>query len=74
MIDERIPLTACVTAATRLTPLITRGAVNAAHASKPRADRERFLAAAIRHARSLLEELQLQQTRLGWRDREGDAA
>jgi hypothetical protein len=74
MSDERIPLSACVTAATRLTPLITRGVVNAAHSSKPHGDRERFLSAAIRSAKLLLEELTLQQTKLGWRDREGDAA
>lgn len=74
MSDERIPLSACVTAATRMTPLITRGAVNAAHSSRSLRDRQLALSAAIRTAKLLLEELQLQQTKLGWRDREGDAA
>lgn len=75
MSDERIPLSACVTAATRLSPLITRGVINAAHGSRRSLrDRQLALSAAIRSAKLLLEELQLQQTRLGWRDREGDAA
>lgn len=76
MSDERIPLSACVTAATKLTPLITRGCVNAAHSSKPHSDRERSLSAAIRSGsgRLLLDELTLQQARLGWRDRSEDAA
>ena len=74
MKDERIILSACVTAATRLTPLIVKGCVNAAHSSRPHADRKRALNAAINSTVLLLEELKLQQQRLGWRDREGDVA
>lgn len=74
MSDERIPLTAAVAATTRLVPMITSRVVNAAHSSKPRAYREFCMREAIRHAQVLLNELKLQQERLGWRDREGDAA
>lgn len=74
MTDPRIALSACVTAATRWTPLITRNVVQAAHTSRPIGDRERNLSEAIRCAELLVTELKLQQARLGWRDRTGDAA
>jgi hypothetical protein len=68
MSEERIILSACVTTATKLTPLIVRGCVNAAHSSKPHAARKRYLNAAINSTTLLLEELKLQQERLGWRE------
>lgn len=67
-------LTAAVAATTRLVPMITNRVVNAAHASKPLSYREHCLDEAIRHAEVLLNELKLQQTRLGWRSTRGDAA
>jgi hypothetical protein len=66
--DERIILSACVTSATNLTPLIIKGCVAASHSSKPLADRKRYLNAAINSTVLLLEELKLQQQRLGWRE------
>ncbi len=74
MSEERTILNGCVRSATNLTPLIVRGCVNAAHTSKPHADRERYLNAAINSATLLLEELKLQRTRLGWRDSGGNGA
>lgn len=72
MIDARVALSACVTAATKLTPLITRCVVKAAHASSPLAERERFLDAGIDHAQRLVDELKLQKARL--HGRESDVA
>jgi hypothetical protein len=66
--NERTILSACVTTATKLTPLIVRGCVNAAHSSKPIDARKRSLNAAISSTVLLLDELKLQQTRLGWGD------
>jgi hypothetical protein len=59
--DERTILSACVTSATNLTPLIVAAASRRAHSSKPLADRQRFLNAAINSTVLLLEELKLQQ-------------
>jgi hypothetical protein len=71
---EREKLQACVRAATDCAPLIVRGVVNATHASRPLSWRQHQLNLAIRRARELLDDLVTQQTALGWRDREGDAA
>lgn len=67
-------LAAAVAATTRLVPLITNHVVKAAHSSKPLEYREHCLDEAIRHAEILLNELKLQQTRLGWRSKRGAAA
>jgi hypothetical protein len=66
--DERTILSACVTTATRLAPLIVSGCVKATHSTKPYADRKRYLNAAINSTVLLLEELKLQRERLGWRE------
>lgn len=59
-------LRAAVAATTRLTPLITRHVITAAHSSKPEGYRAHSLNQAILQAEILLNELRLQQTRLGW--------
>lgn len=74
MTDERQKLDEALHAATSRMPLIIRGIVQAKQASKPLAYRKAELSMAIDHARALLDELMLQQVRLGWRDRKGDAA
>jgi hypothetical protein len=61
-------------AATNLTPRIVRNVIKAAHSSQPIGERQHRLDEAIRHARALLDELELQRLRLGWRDRGDDAA
>lgn len=60
-------LAAAVAATTRLVPMITRHVVTAAHSSKPEGYRAHALDQAIRNAEILLNELKLQQTRLGWK-------
>ena len=67
-------LTAAVAATTRLAPLITKHVVQAAHSGKPEGYRAHSLDQAIIKAEILLNELKLQQTRLGWRSTRGDAA
>jgi len=52
--------------------MIVRSVVNAAHSSKPLSWRRQQLDSAIRHVRSLLDELETQRIALGWRDRESD--
>ncbi len=74
MIDARIPLSACVTAVTKLAPMITRCVVKAAHSSLPLTQRERYLDAGIQNAHRLVDELKQQRARLGHRDRDGGAA
>ena len=74
MTGEREKLQACVRAATDHTPAIVRGVVNATHASRPLPWRQHQLNNAIQRAHELLDDLVTQQTALGWRDREGDAA
>jgi hypothetical protein len=72
--DPRVPLQAAVSVTTRLVPLITNRVVTAAHSSKPQSYRAYCLDEAIRHAEVLLNELKLQQQRLGWPSTRGDAA
>lgn len=74
MNTEREKLDAALSSATSRTPLIIRGLVQAKQTSKPLPYRKAELAMAVDHARALLDELMLQQVRLGWRDRKGDAA
>lgn len=59
-------LAAAVAATMRLTPMITRHVITAAHSSKPEGYRAHSLEQAIRHAETLLNELKLQQERLRW--------
>lgn len=63
-------LAAAVAATTRLVPLITKHVVKAAHSGKPEGYRAHCLDQAIIQAEILVNELKLQQTRLGWSKRE----
>jgi hypothetical protein len=74
MPDERAELDVALNSATNRTPFIIRGIVHAKQGSKPQAWRRAELAKAISQARALYDDLLLSQVRLGWHDREGDAA
>lgn len=74
MTAERDALDAALTSATSRTPQIIRGIVQAKQTSKPLPYRKSELHMAIDQARALLDELMLQEVRLGWYDRTGDAA
>jgi hypothetical protein len=72
--DDRAKLAACVRTATGYTPMIVRSCVRAAHSSKPLLWRRQQLENAIRHARSLLDELTTLKAALDGRHREDDVA
>ena len=73
MTDERQSLANALKAVTDRTPLITRVVINAMRQRRPLSWRQRELGIAISQSRALLDELMLQQVKLGWRER-GDAA
>ncbi len=74
MSQEQTALSACVRAATTMTPRITNAVVKAAHGSKPLAERRHQLDEAIRVTGELLDALRDQRTLLRWRSQDGDAA
>src|SRR5258708_4505122 len=72
MSDEGRILRESLRSVTQLMPRIKFAITKAAHG--PDVGKRYQLGEAIRKTRQLLIELELQQTQLGWRDREGDAA
>jgi len=74
MTDERTEFELAMQVVITSLPRISRGIINASQASKPLPWRKEQLAESIRRTRALLDDLLLRQVRLGWRDREGDAA
>jgi len=72
MSEEGSILRETLRSVTQLMPLIKFAATKAAHG--PDAGKRYQFEQTIHYARRLLSELELQQTKLGWRDREGDAA
>lgn len=74
MTREQAALSVCVRFTTTITPRITSAVVKAAHASKPLAERQQQLNAAIALTAELLTTLRGQRTLLRWSSRDGDAA